>query len=388
MDKKINVAMVSKLMPFYRLGIFQALTSNEGKYVFHFFGDVVEQAGIKQIPYSYSTAPKGKNIRWVKTKNFFYKPESLLWQTGIVKEIFKLKFKIFVFEGGIRHLPIWLYAILCKLNGKKVFYWTHGNRGLDNNFRKFIRKIFFDCLGDGLLLYGHFQRKLMIEEGYNPDKLFVIYNSLQPEEQFDTLSSLDDTDVALRKNQLFKKPENTTFIFIGRLVAHKGVMNILKALRKLEETNIIANCIFIGEGPQREKMQGYCEKYGLENQVYFTGALYKEEEIATYFYMSDLMVSPGNVGLNCIHSLAYGVPVLTHDDFRYQNPEVESLTEGVTGYFFEHNNMESMHQKLKYFIENNVNKIDSLKKCHETIKLLYNPKNQVACITEAFDKIY
>lgn len=385
--KKIDVAMVCKLMPYYRVGIFQELTSIEKKYRFSFFGDIIEQGGIKQIPYSYSDASTGKNIRWIKTRNYFYRPEALLWQTGIIKEIFQSKYKIFVFEGGTRHLPIWLYSILCKLKGKKILFWTHGNRGLDTIFRKFIRRIFFDWLSDGLLLYGHFQRNLMIEEGYSPDKLFVIYNSLQPKKQFRTLARLDKEKVILKKNKIFESPERTTLIFIGRLVAHKGVMKILEVINILKNQGILANCIFIGKGPERIMMDVFCKDNKLEKQVFFAGELYEEHSIAQFFTMADLMVSPNNVGLNCIHSLAYGVPILTHGDFRYQNPEVEAILDGETGWFFKHNDIKSMLDKLKLFIKSDVDKRDSLKKCQESIMKLYNPKNQARCMMDAFDKI-
>ena len=280
---RTDVAMVCKLMPYYRLGIFQKLTSLNKNFIFHFFGDTVEQGGIKQIPYSYASASKGKNIRWVKTRNFFYRPESLLWQTGIIKEIFKTKVKVFVFEGGLRHLPIWLYALLCKLRGKKVVYWTHGDRGLDRGLVKFSRKIFFKWLGDGLLLYGHNQRNIMIDDGYDPDRLFVIYNSLQPEKQFEILEGLDYEAVKLQKHEIFKNPQNFTLFFIGRLVAHKEVMEILKAVKNLKDDDVSTNCIFIGDGPEREKMDSYCAENGLLDQVHFAGALYEERIVAPLF---------------------------------------------------------------------------------------------------------
>ncbi|WAC01152.1 hypothetical protein N7U66_13430 [Lacinutrix neustonica] len=108
--EKINVAMVCKLMPYYRLGVFQSLSTITETYEFSFFGDTKEQGGIKQIPFSYATAGGEGRIRWIKTGNYFYKPERLLWQTGIIKEIFRSKFKVFVFEGALAHLPI---SVIC-----------------------------------------------------------------------------------------------------------------------------------------------------------------------------------------------------------------------------------------------------------------------------------
>ena len=77
----------------------------------------------------------------LKTKNYFYKPELLLWQTGIISKILFSKYKIFVFEGAVSHIPIWLFAFLCKIFNKKVLFWTHGFRGHDKGFKKLIQVI-------------------------------------------------------------------------------------------------------------------------------------------------------------------------------------------------------------------------------------------------------
>tara|TARA_R110000868_G_scaffold20682_2_gene87176 strand:- start:5370 stop:6545 length:1176 start_codon:yes stop_codon:yes gene_type:complete len=387
MSSSINVVMACKLMPYYRLGVFQKLTAIDEDIEFTFFGDTKVQGGIKQIPFDYATASNGESIRWKKTKNYFYKPERLLWQTGIVKEILKSKYKVFVYEGAIAHYPIWWFAFLCKLRGKKVLYWTHGNRGDDRGVKKVLRKILFKYLGDGLLLYGNYQRNNMIADGYNPDRLFVIYNSLQPEKQFQLLSKLDANQLKITKQRLFSNPDNYTLIFIGRLVSHKGVMQILDMINSFKNEQVLLNCIFIGDGPEKDKMIDFCTKNALEKQIYFTGALYEEEAIAPYFVMADLMVSPGNVGLNCIHSLAYGVPVLTHSNFTYQNPEVEAIVNGETGVFFEYENMQDMKINLSSWMEKKRNTTEIQLKCHKMINDLYNPDFQSRCIEKAIKTI-
>lgn len=383
-----DIAMACKLMPYYRLGIFQKLTSLNATYRFSFFGDIKEQGGIGQIPFDYANIKGDENIRWIRTKNYFYKPERLLWQTGIVKEIFKSKYKAFVFEGAIAHLPIWLFALLCKVRGKKVLYWTHGDRGLDKGIKKMLRIALFKWLGDGLMLYGHTQKKIMVADGYNPNKVFVIYNSLQPQKQFQILAGLDSNDLHNSKSRLFKTPSNFTFIFIGRLVAQKGLMEILKAIVQLKSKGYMVNIICIGEGPEKEKMNRFVVENNLDEQVYFTGAIYKEEELAPYFAMADLMVSPGNVGLNCIHALAYGVPVITHDNFRFQNPEVEAIEEGVTGSFYEYDNFESLVLKIQDWIEKKPD-IETIKSnCQNIIKQKYNPQTQSECMVNALQKTF
>lgn len=384
--EKVNIFMACKLMPYYRIGIFHELSVANGDFKFHFFGDTKKEGGIKQIPHDYSSVSHPQYIRWIKTNNYFYKPERLLWQTGIIKEIFSSSFKVFVFEGAIAHYPIWLYAFLCKLRGKKVLYWTHGNRGIDKGIKKLLRVIFFKYLGDGLLLYGNYQRNNMINDGYEPDRLFVIYNALQPEKQFGILESLNVSEIKTKKANIFKNPEYFTLIFIGRLVKHKAVADIIKVVKNLNKTETPTNCIFIGVGEELENLQESVNTFNLKENVHFAGELYEEESIAEYFAMADMMISPGNVGLNCIHAMGYGVPVITHDNMNYQNPEVESIIEGKTGTFYEYNNFDDLVKKLKLWIQNNNDLVKNKEACHQVIKNIYNPKNQSKCIISAINK--
>lgn len=374
-------------MPLYRLGVFQKLSTYKDGLEFTLFGDTKEQGGIETIDWKFAQKKNEDSLRWVKTKNYFYKPELLLWQTGIMRRILFSSYKIFVFEGAISHLPNWLFALLCKICNKKVLFWTHGFKGLDNGLKKYIRTFFFKYLADGLLLYGHHQKKIMIGEGFSFDKIFVIYNSLRPEQQFKMLSQIDMNLLILKKQDIFIQPHNFTVIFIGRLVRIKRILDILKAVFTLKSQNLFINCIIIGDGPQKDELISYCQENTLESQIHFAGALYDEEQIAEYFAMSDLMISPGNVGLNCIHSLAFGVPVMTHDNFSFQNPEVEAIIEGETGSYFEYNNFDSLVATLINWIRSGKDKQVVIKKCHEKIKSNFNPDYQAKCIINAIKQI-
>lgn len=380
---KKKIAVVCKLMPLYRLGVFQKLSSYDNYLEFTMFGDTKKQGGIEIIDWDFSQKLTGGGLRWVKTKNYFYKPELLLWQTGIIKKILFSNFKVFIFEGAVSQLPVWIFAILCKLSNKKVLFWSHGFKGNDKGFLKILRTLFFKYLADGLLLYGHHQREIMISNKFNPEKLFVIYNSLQSEIQFKILENIDRNAIEEEKNQLFKYSELATIIFIGRLVKHKGVIEIIKTCNSLKKSGLEINCIFIGDGTQKQTLEKYTQENSLEEYIHFTGSLYNENDIARYFAMADLMVSPGNVGLNCVHSLAYGVPVLTHDNFRFQNPEVEAIIEGETGSFYKYGDYKDLKEKLKGWINSNKNNELVKNNCQSKIIQIFNSDNQANCIANS-----
>ncbi|MDQ2719841.1 MAG: glycosyltransferase [Bacteroidota bacterium] len=381
-----HVALVCKLMPLYRLGIFHELSLIKNPYKFTCFGDTKKEAGIEIIPWSLANDLDSGGVNWVKTKNYFYISEKLLWQTGIIKRIFSSKYEFFIFEGASLHLPTWLFAVLCRLSGKKVLFWTHGFKGFDKGLKKLIRTCYFK-LADALLLYGQYSKDLMLKSGFKENKLFIIYNSLDSTKQLEFLKTSNYDIILKEKNSLFIRPELLTVIFIGRLVKSKNIPFLLNAVKDFSQVGNPINCIIIGNGPEMDGIKSFTMKNNLQNYIHITGALHEEALIGKYFMMSDLMVSPGNVGLNCIHSLAYGVPVLTHNNLQFQGPEVEAIISGVTGLLFEHNNYEDMLVKLRDWQENRLTKAQISIKCQKVILNQYNPVKQAEYILNAIESL-
>jgi glycosyltransferase involved in cell wall biosynthesis len=381
-----HVALVNKLMPLYRLAVFHELSKKKTNYEFTCFGDTKEQGGIEIIPWQLANNVDEGGVNWIKTSNFFYISERLLWQTGIVKRILFSKYDYFIFEGAVYHLPTWIFAALCRLRGKKVLFWTHGFKGFDRGLKKVIRTWYFK-MANALLLYGNFSRNLMIENGFNPQKLFVVYNSLDTTKQFNLMFCSSKSPINDEKSKIFQKPDLFTVIFIGRLVKAKQIQFLLNAVNEFSKNGKPINCIIIGDGPERVPVTDFVSTNNLENNIYLAGAIYEEEQIYKYFKMAQLMVSPGNVGLNCMHSLAYGVPVLTHDNFMYHGPEVEAIIPGETGLLFQYNNNNDLILKIDEWRTKQSEAADIIDKCQAVIVNKYNPVTHAEKIIEAIENV-
>lgn len=368
-----KVALVCKLMPHYRLGVFHELSKPNEKFYFTCFGDTKKQGGIEIIPWSLANRVDLGGVNWIRTSNYFYYPERLLWQTGIVRRILFSDYKYFIFEGAIAHFPTWLFAFLCRVSGKKALFWTHGFKGTDRGIKKIIRTIYFK-LAHGLLLYGNYSKKIMAESGFDKERLFVIYNSLNLNKQLETFKKSDRSISSSEKIRIFSQPNALTLIFIGRLVQSKNIRFIVQAVKDLVSTNTPINAILIGTGPEEDFIKEFILKNQLENNIHLPGAIYDEETICKYFMMSDLLISPGGVGLNCMHSLAYGVPVLTHNEFTEQSPEVEAIVPQKTGDFFKYNDYDDMLEKVRSWNNFGISKEDVIKNCHNMLKEKFTPE--------------
>ena len=99
------------------------------------------------------------------------------------------------------------------------------------------------------------------------------------------------------------------------------------------------------------------------------------------------MISPGNVGLNCMHSLAYGVPVLTHDNLQFHGPEVEAIVPGKTGLLFEHNNYLDLLAKIKEWNSLKLTRQEIKINCQKVITDKYNPAYQAEKIIKAINSL-
>lgn len=169
----------------------------------------------------------------------------------------------------------------------------------------------------------------MIENGFNPNRLFVVHNSLDYDKQIVIRNQL-------KKDRIYQEHFGNKYpvlLFVGRLTGVKRLDMLVEVIHMSVNRNQPLNLIFIGKGEEQEKLQKMVDNLNIESYVWFYGASYDEKELSNLIYNADICVAPGNVGLTAIHSLVYGCPVITHDNFKEQMPEFEAIQKNVTGDF-------------------------------------------------------
>ncbi|GAB5559647.1 MAG: hypothetical protein SynsKO_12940 [Synoicihabitans sp.] len=101
-------------------------------------------------------------------------------------------------------------------------------------------------------------------------------------------------------------------IFVGRMVSDKGADVLIDALRLLpSEQN--PNLTLIGDGPERNRLENYCQQNGLSKRVTFRGAC-SSSEIATQLRQHRCLVVPSRwaepFGIVALEGLACGCTVV------------------------------------------------------------------------------
>jgi len=298
---------------------------------------------------------------------------NIYWQKGAFKTIFS-RYDKYILTGEPHCLSTWLILLFARVSFKKTFLWTHGWYGRESKTRKVIKKIFFG-LSNYVLLYGDYARGLMIEEGFNPEKLYCIYNSLDYDTQVQVRKSLKRSNVF---NEKFSN-ENPVLCYVGRIQKVKRLDILIESMVILKDKfKKPVNLVIVGKESDDTYLADIVENYKLTDNVWFYGPSYDEKELGTIFFNSNLCVSPGNVGLTAIHSLTYGCPVVTHDKFPSQGPEFEAIEPGITGVFFEENNVNDLAFKINEWLTLHPKNEDAIRnECYKVIDEKYNPLYQI-----------
>jgi glycosyltransferase involved in cell wall biosynthesis len=384
--QRISVAVQQHFLSHYRKCVFTVMSLQHKPYPkYTFFSGTSSSEGIKTIdPELLVSEPNAANhIRWKRLRNLWL-GKTFLIQPGIVLVGFSKKYDCIIYLGSMYHITTWMSVLIARVRGKRVLMWTHGYLKEERSIKGFIRELFYR-LADGLLLYGHRARDFLEKRGFDPSNLYVVYNSLDYKAQKEIRTKWDDHQLSELRHSQFKNSNCPVLIFIGRVTKRKGLELIFRAQLALQNRGIFVNVLVIGDGEDKANLEKFVSDSHLSEYVKFYGPCYKEELIAPLLMMSDICVSPGEVGLTCIHSMTYGTPVVTHDEPEFQGPEWEAIVPGKTGNFFKKGDSMSLALILEEWFVNGVSRKWVAQNCISVVERCYSPDNQLRIINMAVE---
>jgi len=348
----------------YRKNIFMLMDQELG--IDFFFGDSRKQGAIKELDTSCLKNFKGY------FHNIGFGP--VYWQNGAIRLLWSDYTDLFT-TATHYCLSAWVILLLAPLFGKRVFLWSHGAYGNERGMKKWLT-VWKMKRATGSLLYGNYAKNVLMGWGVPEEKLHVFYNSLAYDEEMEVRKALKPSD--FYHNHFHNNLPN--LMFIGRLIADKQLDMIILAMLLLQEKDIKLNMTFIGDGPMKSELEVLVKEHGLQDNVWFYGSCYDETQIAQLIYNADLCVTPGAIGLTAMHSMTFGTPVITHNNFCNQGPEFEAIENGKTGAFFKENDVEGLAECIRAWLSNGLNREHVRYNCYQVIDNKYNPHRQVEMI--------
>ena len=126
----------------------------------------------------------------------------------------------------------------------------------------------------------------------------------------------------------------------------KRVEDVLRVFKRVNET-IPSNLLFIGDGPERHKLEEMCREEGLCSRVHFIGKVRDTQQVLE---LSDLFILPSETesfGLAALEAMTFGVPVISSNTGGI--PEVN--IHGETGFLSNVGDVEDMAKNAIYILE-------------------------------------
>lgn len=302
--------------------------------------------------------------------NRFLLRRKSLWQEGAIKTM--LSADVVVMELNPRILSNWVILVLRSSFGAPSVLWGHtwARQGVESSAN--ILRLLMMRMAAAVLTYTHTQRR-QLQKMLAGKAIFTATNSL--------VSARDCVPACERVSDLFR------VIYVGRLNPSKKVRLLVegfaRACAKLPPE--VELCV-VGEGSERAGLAALALELGIENRVRLLGHISNPIILRDLYGGSFCSVSPGYVGLSCIQSFSFGVPLLVADKEPHA-PEIEACENGRNSVFFQANDPDDLARKLTAIWADRANWFEKRHEMSEDIAKNYSVESMVGGLIAAVDSV-
>ena len=191
------------------------------------------------------------------------------------------------------------------------------------------------------------------------DKLKLIYNSFNSE-----IPVFNSTEI--------KQDNKVQFLFIGRIIEKKGLLEFLKLFMKMD----IPNSYFtiIGDGPFKIKLEEFVNQNQLDDRVVFKGVLNNSDSIKLLVGSDFLVITSLNANPNS-YSMD-GIPTVVFESLSNGVPVITTQVSGIPEFLYDNKNGIIINNIITETSEDLKNKIIKFDTSKEKIIELFNLKYQ------------
>ncbi len=255
------------------------------------------------------------------------------WQVGAVRVPLK-RGHVLVLSGAPRSVSNILLMIRARLVGAKVVWWGHYNSPSSTSLRHGLRVLLMRG-ASSLLFYTDREIALYRESKAGRSDARPI---------FALNNGLDTAKIQpYRADYRVEARENVAF-FIGRLTAKSKLDLAFQALAQMQDKSFKLHVL--GTGTEQDALSALSVELGIADRIIWNEPTTDEAEIAKVANRCRFFLYPGNVGLSIVHGLAYGLPIVVHDDPMEHMPEIAALEPDINGRVFKRHDAASLAQTL------------------------------------------
>lgn len=213
--------------------------------------------------------------------------------------------------GGYNYLASWEAALWAKAHGVPLLLWTEST-ALDQRAGHVpveFMKARFLRMCQACVVSGKSSFRYLQALGVAGEKIFTAPNAVD-NDLFSKLAAdarRDESHVRARRSL-----PSRYFLYVGRLVKAKGVLELLDAYAQLDpEMRRQIGLVFVGDGAELEKMQEAAARIA-PGTIQFSGFVHREE-LPEYYALADALIFPTHSdpwGLVVNEALACSLPVI------------------------------------------------------------------------------
>lgn len=226
-----------------------------------------------------------------------------------------------------------------KIIGRSLNTLTQEFSYADSFFRKNITanliKHFYHKIDFAIAQSANMEEDMISNWGFDPKKITVINNALQPRYELEAESNIDN-------------PKNDYIMYAGRLEKQKGLEMLLQAFSMMNSPKIELK--IIGSGSLKENLMAQCQTLGIKDRVTFidhTTEILKYYKGAKIVAMTSYFEGFPNV---LVEAIACGTPIVAYD---LPSGPKEIIIENVNGYLIPYLNVKKFSEALDLAVMHN-----------------------------------
>lgn len=261
------------------------------------------------------------------------------WQKGLTLRGLVPRRDIVVINGDIREISSIWAAVKAKMLGIKVLWWAQHRGSSSTNLSAVIRLFISRLLSDEFICYTRTGVEYLVEKGFKRERVFATGNTI---DQAPIRNAIDYwTQERLKE---FRKQAGIEgkklFLCCGYMRPKVRLDLFIRAMSSAKLKNV--HLVVIGDGDMKSSYNELAKSLGVDSRIVWRPATHDQKEMAPWFLSAKAFVYPGSIGLSILHSLSYGLPVITHGNVDHQMPEFEVMENGRTGYTFSEGNVDEL----------------------------------------------
>ncbi|MFO0856723.1 MAG: glycosyltransferase family 4 protein [Phycisphaerales bacterium] len=374
-DKPIRVVIQQPNLARYRLPVYQELSKRPGLDVHLLYGNDSD------IP---SVEPVGVKATMVPMSKFRLFGNEARWHSAQTKWTDQKHADVVVLSWSTRYMSLVPALLKARRQHIGTVLWGHGYSKRETAVSMKARSGVAQ-LADALLFYNRSTARQYVDAGYaNPMRVFVAFNTL------------DQTEIQAARNEWLGQPEKLeafraqhglagkqSVLFVSRFDPKNRLDLLIRALVKLRDSNPNLVVNIIGKGEAEGELRVLTKQLGLEDRVFFRGAIYGEQQLAPWFLTAKAFVYPANIGLSAIHAFGYALPVVTADEPNAQNPEFESLQHGYNSLLYTPERVDELAEAVGELCRDGERQAAMSRNAHQTITERHSLKRMVDGMEQA-----